>query len=147
MKRLESVSGLAISQKKEWGEILSGFEGRNRYVVSDERGNELFYAVEESGSVLARLFLKAYRPFAIHVLDRSGTTLLRIERPFRFYFHTAGNLRWLRPTGWKAGKEFLGLAAALFGGVPTVASSSSICSVPSFTHGRSTSKKAEENEG
>jgi len=89
VKRLESVSGLAISQQKEWGEILSGFEGLNKYVVSDERGNELFYAIEESGSVLARLFLKAYRPFAIHVLDRSGKTLLRIERPFRFYFHSA----------------------------------------------------------
>ena len=89
MKRLESTGGLAVSQKKEWGEILTGFEGTNRYVVSDERGNELFYAVEEPGSVLARLFLKAYRPFAINVLNRGGETLLRIERPFRFYFHTA----------------------------------------------------------
>ena len=89
MKRLESISGLAVSQKKEWGEILTGFEGTNRYVVSDERGTELFYAVEEPGSVLARLFLKAYRPFAIDVLDAGGETLLRIKRPFRFYFHTA----------------------------------------------------------
>jgi len=89
MRRLESVAGLAVSQKKEWGEILSGFEGSNKYVVSDERGTELFYAVEERGSLLARLFLKAYRPFAIDVLNRGGELLLRIERPFRFYFHTA----------------------------------------------------------
>ena len=89
MKSLESVGGLAVSQKKEWGEILSGFEGSNKYVVSDERGTELFYAVEEPGSVLARLFLKAYRPFAIDVVNRGGERLLRIERPFRFYFHTA----------------------------------------------------------
>ena len=89
MKRLESVGGLAVSQQKEWGEILTGFEGINKYVVSDERGTELFYALEERGSLLARLFLKAYRPFAINVLSRDGQTLLRIERPFRFYFHTA----------------------------------------------------------
>lgn len=89
MRRLESVGGLAVSQKKEWGEILTGFEGTNKYVVSDERGTELFYAVEEPGSVLARLFLKAYRPFAIDVVDRDGEKLLRIERPFRFYYHTA----------------------------------------------------------
>ena len=89
MQSLESVGGLAVSQKKEWGEILTGFEGSNKYMVSDERGTELFYAVEEQGSLLARLFLKAYRPFAIRVLNRSGETLLRIERPFRFYFHTA----------------------------------------------------------
>ena len=72
MKSLESVGGLAVSQKKEWGEILSGFEGSNKYVVSDERGTELFYAVEEPGSVLARLFLKAHRPFAIDVVNRGG---------------------------------------------------------------------------
>ena len=89
MKRLESVGGLAVGQQKEWGEILSGFEGRNTYVVSDHRGNELFYAVEETGSVVARIFLKAYRPFSIYVVDAGGETLLRIERPFRFYFHTA----------------------------------------------------------
>lgn len=89
MKRMESVGGLAVSQIKEWGEILSGFEGRNSYVVSDDRGNELFYAVEETGSVVARIFLKAYRPFSIYVVDAGGEILLRIERPFRFYFHTA----------------------------------------------------------
>lgn len=89
MKRMESVSGLAVSQIKEWGEILSGFEGRNKYVVSDAGGNELFYAVEETGSVVARIFLKAYRPFSIYVVDAGGEILLRIERPFRFYFHTA----------------------------------------------------------
>lgn len=89
MKRLESVGGFAISQQKEWGEILTDFEGRNRYLVSDDRGNELFYAVEEPRSALARIFLKAYRPFTIDVVDASGEKLLRIERPFRFYFHTA----------------------------------------------------------
>lgn len=89
MKRMESVGGLAVSQIKEWGEILSGFEGRNKYVVSDAGGNELFYAVEETGSVVARIFLKAYRPFSIYVVDAGGEILLRIERPFRFYFHTA----------------------------------------------------------
>ena len=89
MRRLESVGGLAVSQVKEWGEILTGFEGVNKYVVSDERGTELFYALEERGSLLARLFLKAYRPFAIDVLSRDGEILLRIERSFRFYFHTA----------------------------------------------------------
>ena len=89
MRRLQSVGGLAVSQQKEWGEILTGFEGINKYVVSDEHGTDLFYALEERGSVLARLFLKAYRPFAIDVLSRDGENLLRIERPFRFYFHTA----------------------------------------------------------
>ena len=54
--RLASVADLAVAQKKEWGEILTGFEGQNRYVVLDQSGNELFYAVEEPRSVLARIF-------------------------------------------------------------------------------------------
>lgn len=89
MRGLESVGALVVSQKKEWGEILSGFEGLNRYVILDDAGNELFYAVEEKRSLLARLFLKAFRPFAIDVLDNAGEPVLRIERPFKFYFHTA----------------------------------------------------------
>lgn len=89
MERLTSVRELVVGQKKEWGEILTGFEGLNRYVVSDQSGKELFYAAEERRSVLARIFLKAYRPFAIDIMDRAGDLLIRIERPFKFYFHRA----------------------------------------------------------
>jgi uncharacterized protein YxjI len=89
VQRLASVRNLAVGQKKEWGEILTGFEGRNRYVIMDEDGRELFYAVEESRSVVARIFLKAYRPFAIDIIDAAGDLLIRVERPFRFYFHRA----------------------------------------------------------
>ncbi len=89
MERLTSVQDLAVGQKKEWGEIFTGFEGKNRYVVYDRDGRELFYAVEEPRSVLARIFLKAFRPFAVDVVDPSGNPLLRVERPFTFYFHRA----------------------------------------------------------
>ena len=89
MQRLASVHDLAIGQKKEWGEILTGFEGLNRYVVLDKNGNEIFYAIEEKRSVLARIFLKAYRPFAIDLVDLAGDLLIRVERPFRFYFQRA----------------------------------------------------------
>ena len=75
MRRLESVGGLAVSQQKEWGEILTGFEGINKYVVSDERGTELFYALEEqssasdsssiSSSALPSIFAVAFRPFLL----------------------------------------------------------------------------------
>jgi uncharacterized protein YxjI len=49
----------------------------------------LYLAAEEAGSTLARWFLKAYRPFTISVLDRDGTPVLQVRRPFRFYFHRA----------------------------------------------------------
>ena len=87
MERLSSASGLVVSQKKEWGEIVSGFETQNKYVILDTQGNELYMALEDGGSVLARWFLKALRPFEINIIERDGRPILRVNRPFRFYFH------------------------------------------------------------
>jgi len=87
MQSLENVNGLVISQKKEWGEILTGFETKNKYVVLDSSGNELYVAVEEGGSMLLRWFLKAWRPFEIHIRKFDQKPVIRVVRPFRFYFH------------------------------------------------------------
>ena len=89
MERLSSIRGLVVSQQKEWGEILTGFETKNRYAISDVSGNRLYLAAEEAGSMLLRWFLKALRPFTIAVLTESGQVILRVNRPFRFYFHRA----------------------------------------------------------
>jgi uncharacterized protein YxjI len=87
MQALESVGSLIVSQKKEWGEILSGLETRNKYVVLDEAGRELYYAIEEGGSFLLRSILKALRPFEILITNTHNDVTLRVKRPFRFYFH------------------------------------------------------------
>ncbi len=87
MQALSSVEALVVSQRKEWGEILTGFETRNKYVVFDADGNELYLAAEHAGSWLVRMFLKALRPFEMSVLRRDGNAVLRLSRPFRFFFH------------------------------------------------------------
>ena len=89
MERLVSMSGLVVSQQKEWGEILTGFEAKNKYAISDLSGNRLYLAAESGGSILLRWFLKALRPFTIAVLTEDGQTVLRVTRPFRLYFHRA----------------------------------------------------------
>ncbi len=89
MERLSSVNGLVIRQQKEWGEILTGFETRNKYEVSDVSGVGLYFAAEEAGSILLRWFLRALRPFTIAVLGQDGREIMRVLRPFRFYFHRA----------------------------------------------------------
>lgn len=89
MQQIEQTGSLVVRQQKEWGEILSGFETRNKYIVLDDSGQTLGYAAEVAGSLLARLFLKAMRPFTIAVADPDGEIVLQITRPFRFYFHTA----------------------------------------------------------
>ena len=87
MEGLRHINALAIKQKKEWGEILTGFEGKNKYSVADASGAELFFAAEEKGSLLARLFLKSFRPFTISLLAPDGAVQLKVKRPFTFYFH------------------------------------------------------------
>ena len=89
MESLAPTSSLVVRQQKEWGEILTGFESKNRYVISDESGRRLYLAAEEPGSMLLRWFLKALRPFTVAVLTESGQVVLRVVRPFRFYFHQA----------------------------------------------------------
>ena len=90
LQNLEQANSLIIRQQKEWGEILTGFETKNRYEVMDQMNNPLAEALEESDSVMAtitRLFLKALRPFTMHLYSPGGTGLYKLTRPFRFYFH------------------------------------------------------------
>lgn len=89
MEKLSSIRGLVVIQQKEWGEIITGFETKNRYAISDVSGRSLYLAAEEAGSTLLRWFLKALRPFTIAVLTEDGQIVLRVVRPFRFYFHRA----------------------------------------------------------
>ena len=87
MEMLSSVDGFVVSQRKEWGEIITGFETKNKYAVLDTSGSELYIAIEEGGSTLMRWFLKALRPFEISVRTYDNQLVLRAVRPFRFYFH------------------------------------------------------------
>lgn len=87
MERLQASEQLIVRQRKEMGEILTGFETRNIYHILDARGVELYRAGEEGGSVLTRIFLRAMRPFRIRIEDLQGNTVLHLVRPFRFFFH------------------------------------------------------------
>lgn len=86
---MQRLAGLMVQQQKEWGEIVTGFETKNKYVVRDPSGNQLYFAAEEKGSLLARLFLKASRPFHVAVLDENSNRVISVRRPFRFFFHEA----------------------------------------------------------
>jgi uncharacterized protein YxjI len=87
MERLGVASGLVIRQKKEWGEILTGFEQRNKYLVSDPAAGDLYAALEAGGSTLARIFLRNARPFRIDIVGLDRKPVLQLRRPFRWYFH------------------------------------------------------------
>jgi uncharacterized protein YxjI len=87
MERLESIDTLVIRQEKEWSEILTGIEARNKYMVTDVSGNLLYMAAEWAGSFWARVLLKSIRPFTIYIVAPDGSRVLILKRTFRFYFH------------------------------------------------------------
>ena len=86
MDLLAPISSLVVKQLKEWGEILTGIETRNRYDISDTSGNVVMRSGEES-SFLARYFLKRIRPLTMHIVTPQGQPEILLRRPFRFYFH------------------------------------------------------------
>jgi uncharacterized protein YxjI len=87
---LAETERLSVKQDVERLEAWTGFETANNYAVRDGKGRILFDAAEESGSaaqLMGRLFLKAARPFTLHLATTEGAPVLRMERPFRFYFY------------------------------------------------------------
>ena len=87
------VSGhdrVLIHQTKEWGEILLGFESKNRFELKAENGERLGYAAEEAAGIgqwFLRNLLGACRKATVHVYDNPGQRVGRGEKPFRWFFH------------------------------------------------------------
>lgn len=82
---------LSVRQRKNWLEIITSFDARNKYVVYDEAGAPILNVEEQGsgfGSLMKRLFLQSLRPFTSKVDDlTTGAHVLTLRRPFRFIFH------------------------------------------------------------
>jgi len=86
---LASHLQLSLKQRKEWVEILVDFETRNQYAVRGAGGEELGTLAEEGGGlgrVLTRWLLRSHRPLDAALCDRTGAVVLRLSRPFFFFF-------------------------------------------------------------
>ncbi len=86
---LSQVQGLVVQQHKEWGEIIAGWETRNRYAVHSDDGAVLYHAGEVGTGWLSRNFLKSKRPFTVEIKDTAGTLVYRLVRPWRWFFSGA----------------------------------------------------------
>ena len=92
MNGLEWISqaeSLRVRQLVSWGEVLTGFEVRNRYVIDDGREHMQMRAEEVSSGLAgfaSRLYLRARRPFLIQILDSSSNAVLEVERPWHLLF-------------------------------------------------------------
>jgi len=85
------ASSFRIVQRKEWLEILSPFELRNRYDVSLTGSTHMTGIVEEQSSswfnVLGRQLLGAWRPATLLFLDDRQNPVFRMYKHLRLYFH------------------------------------------------------------
>lgn len=89
---LAQSTALVVQQRKEWGEILTGWQTRNRYDVADPNTGMALFAGELAGGAggfFSRMFLKSGRPFTIEIRDASGQLVLTMYRPFTFFFSRA----------------------------------------------------------
>lgn len=89
---LAHAQALVVSQQKEWSEIFTGWDARNRYVIDDGSGGPPMLAAETGGGVgsfLARGFLSAARPFTIEIGRQGGHTEMVVQRPFTLLFARA----------------------------------------------------------
>lgn len=89
MHELAPVQGFLIDQSLEAIEVVTGFETRNRYDIRTSAYDSLYWAVEETGSVLARVLLGGWRPFEVAVRSRIDEPVLTVRSPFRWFFHEA----------------------------------------------------------
>lgn len=61
---------------------FTGWETKNRYSVTDIRGEPVFYVAEES-NICWRLCLGKYRSCEFSIFDRDRREVLHMIRPFR----------------------------------------------------------------
>lgn len=82
---------LFVHQVKEWGEILLGFETRNKYQISDEYGQVIGFCAEQGTGVwsyIKRYFLRNHRTLEVFIFNNQGQTVIKIQRPFYWFFST-----------------------------------------------------------
>ena len=80
---------LFIHQLKEWAEIFTDFETKNKYEILDDQKNKLGFVIERSSgfmAVLRRVFLRSHRPLAIDVFGAGQNKILHLSRSFFFFF-------------------------------------------------------------
>ena len=68
---LAQVDQLVVNQQIDMMNVFTGWETKNRYVVCNSIGQQVYFAVEES------------RPFNMVIMDNQRMPVLRIKRPYQ----------------------------------------------------------------
>ncbi|XP_071566463.1 phospholipid scramblase 1 isoform X1 [Temnothorax nylanderi] len=82
LEYLMGLDYLFVNQKIELLQAFTGWETKNKYVITDNKGEPVFYMAEESG-ICWRLCLGKYRSCEFNIYDKNQREILRMVRPFR----------------------------------------------------------------
>lgn len=76
-----------MERQIEFGNLLFGFEQRNKYVLRNPRGEPLGYLLERERSlsqIMLRQVTKLHRPFIVDIFDKDNNYLFKLQRNFSF---------------------------------------------------------------
>ncbi len=71
LEYLAALDTILVEQSMELFEIITGSKGRNRFLLMNVHGSQVFYATEQSGCC-SRICFKARRGFIMSILDNAG---------------------------------------------------------------------------
>ena len=86
---LENQKTLYINQIKEWVEIFTDIETKNKYQILNENQTQIGYIAERSGGLLrffSRNIFGSHRPLSITVWNSNRDIVLNCHRSFFFFF-------------------------------------------------------------
>ncbi|XP_064476116.1 phospholipid scramblase 1-like [Ornithodoros turicata] len=82
LEYLALVDQIIVSQQLQIVELLVGMEQANKYVVRNNMGQFMYFALEES-DFCTRCILGDIRPFEMKLMDYRGEEVMRMCRPLR----------------------------------------------------------------
>lgn len=82
LEYLTQIDQIIVNQKVELLEAFTDFDCKNKYVLKNALGQQVYYAYEESGFCM-RLCCSQYRSFVMHIVDNTGQEVIRVHRPFQ----------------------------------------------------------------
>ena len=82
LEYMTAVDQLLVHQQVELGEILLGFETKNKYQVKNSVGQQVYFAKEDT-DCCTRQCCGPLRPFDMKIKDNSDVEVIHLERPLR----------------------------------------------------------------
>ncbi|PAV67702.1 hypothetical protein WR25_04221 [Diploscapter pachys] len=82
LEYLTMVNTIMVHQRIEAIEILIGFETKNRYVLRNANGDQVYFAYEES-ECFERICCGPQRSWTMHIIDNFKREVITIRRPFK----------------------------------------------------------------